>query len=337
MRVAVLTMAGAGFLAAGGATVYAASEAPVQLQRSYPAQKVVIDGFQGTLTITTAAPGAPVTVRASGKPEAMKRLDVRQDASGVLIRYASQSNSVWWPWSMLDWSQDRIDDLTMTIGAPKGTEFDMDEVAGRVSAGDLDAPLRFGGMGSGSAKFGKVTRARLEVAGSMDVTIGDSTGPLDVDIAGSGAVRAGSGSDVRLDVAGSGEFYSGALSGGFDADVAGSGDATVASVNGPVSVDIAGSGNIVIKAGRADPFKVSIAGAGDVDFGGEAVNPQVSIAGSGSVTVASMSGNLKQDIQGSGDFIVKGSIPRQEPSAPVQPTAPTPPAVPPPPAPPPAP
>jgi hypothetical protein len=339
MRAAVLLVVSTGLMAAGGASVMAASEQPVQLQRSYPAEKVVIDGFRGTLTITTAAPGAPVTVRASGKPEAMKRLDVRQDASGVLIRYEPQSNSVWWPWSMLDWSQERTDDVTMTIGAPRGTEFDMDEIAGRVSAGDLDAPLRFGGTGSGTAKFGKVTRARLEVAGSMDVTIGDTQGPLDVDIAGSGTVRTGSGSQVRLDVAGSGEFFSGALTGGFDADIAGSGDATVASVNGPVSVDIAGSGNIIIKAGRADPFKVSIAGAGDVDFGGEAVNPQVSIAGSGSVSVASMSGNLKQDIQGSGDFIVKGSAPNNEtvpkpPASPTPPAAPVPPAAPSPPSPP---
>jgi hypothetical protein len=330
MRIAIIaTLAlGAGFAAYSG--IAADNAAPVTLQKSYSANKVTVDGFRGTLTITTAMPGTPVTVRASGKPEFMKHLDVRQDANGVLIRLELPSNTVWWPWSVLDWSQVRSDDVVMVIGAPKGTEFDMDEVAGKVVAGDLDAPLRFGGMGGGTAKFGAVTRARLEVAGSMDVSLGDSQGPLDVEIAGSGAVTAGRSTQAVLKIAGSGEFTSGAIAGGLDAAVAGSGDATVASVNGPVDLAIAGSGNVIIKSGRADPFEVSIAGSGDVDFGGEAVNPKISIAGSGSVTVGSMTGSLSQDIQGSGDFTIKNTSTPKPPSAPAAPAPPAPPAPPPP-------
>lgn len=306
-----------GFVAlSAAATGFAANEAPATIQKSFPAAKVTVDGFQGTLTITTAPAGAPVSVHAVGKPDIIKRLDIRQDPNGILIRLESRSKSVWWPWSMLDWSQEHEDDVVMTIGAPKGTEFDMDEIGGRVSAGDLDAPLRFGGIGGGTAKFGTVTRARLEVAGSMNVTLGDSQGPLDVEIAGSGSVRTGAATQTKLEIAGSGAFVSGPLNGGFDGDFAGSGDATVASVDGPVSIDIAGSSKIKISAGRANPFKVSIAGSGDVEFGGEAVDPTISIAGSGDVVVGSMSGSLKQDIQGSGDFRIVGPIKAAPPAEP---------------------
>lgn len=328
MRLVGFVFAGAIALNATS-VVNAASEAPVTMQKAFTAGKVTVDGFQGTLTITTAAPGAAVTIRASGKPEAMKRLDVQQDANGVLIRLESaHSNGAWWPWSMLDWSQGRSDDIMLTIGAPKGTEFDMDEVGGRVSAGDLDAPLHFGGIGSGGAKFGKVTRARLSVAGSMDVTIGDVLGALDAEIAGSGSVFAGSASEARLKIAGSGEFIAGAISKGLEARIAGSGDATVASTNGPVTLSVAGSGNVVIKSGRADPLKVSIAGAGDVDFGGEAVNPDISIAGSGNISVGSMTGKLTQSIQGSGDFTIRAQSKPAGPAPASPPAQPTPPAAP---------
>ena len=332
MRLVVLGFVTGGLAIAGVSGVYAAGEgAPVTQQKSFAAGKVVVDGFYGTLTITTAAAGAPVTVRATGKPEIMKRLDIRQDANGVLIRMESQSKTTWWPWSALDWSHERADDVALTIGAPKGTEFDMDDVFGRVSAGDLDAPLRFGGAGGGTAKFGNVTRARIEVAGSMDVALGNSQGPVDIEIAGSGTARMGSATKARLEIAGSGEFFVGAISGGLDAQVSGAGDATIESVNGPVSLDLSGSSKVVIKAGRADPFKVEISGSGDVDFGGEAVNPDVSISGSGSVAVASMSGSLKQDISGSGEFVVRTPAAPKPPAAPVPPTPPAAPTPPPPP------
>ena len=290
MKHAIVFVLVAGLGVGAPSAVFAAAETPVTLQKSFTANKVTVDGYRGTLTLTTAAPGASVSVRASGKPDVMKRLDVRQDANGVLIRFETRSNDVWWPWSVLDWSGMRNDDLVLTIGAPKGTEFDLDDVAGTVRTGDLDAPLKFGGIGGGSAKFGNVSRARIEVAGSMDVSLGNSQGPLDVEMAGSGTVIAGSSTQVRLEMAGSGAFTSGPISGGLDASIAGSGDAVVASVNGPVSLDMAGSTTVAIKSGKADPLKVSIAGSGDVDFGGEAVNPNVEIAGSGTVTVGTMSG-----------------------------------------------
>ena len=41
-----------------------------------------------------------------------------------------------------------------------------------------------------------------------------------------------------------------------------------------------------IDGGVADPFKVDIAGSGDVRFGGTANNPDVSVMGSGDVWIA---------------------------------------------------
>ena len=45
----------------------------------------------------------------------------------------------------------------------------------------------------------------------------------------------------------------------------------------------------------ADPFKVDIAGSGDVRFGGTANNPDVSVMGSGDVWIAAYTGTLSSD------------------------------------------
>ena len=57
-------------------------------------------------------------------------------------------------------------------------------------------------------------------------------------------------------------------------------------------LSIAGAGDTRINGGRADPFKVSIVGSGDVSFAGEAVDPQISAIGSGEVWIKSYTGKL---------------------------------------------
>jgi hypothetical protein len=292
--------------------------------RTFQSAKVVVDGFTGQITIREAPNGASIHVRAEGKADAMKRFDAREEGGAVLIRLGDNSSDFWWPWSLLNWQRDRYEDMRLVIDAPKGTEFDMDGIIGRVSAGDISAPLRFGGVGGGSAKFGNVMRARISVAGSMDVIIGNVSGELDAEVAGSGSITTGDAHVARLSIAGSGDIRTGAVRGGVSIESAGSGETRVGAVNGPVEIDIAGSGDVTIARGQATSFSVDIAGSGNVAFGGHANNPNIDIIGSGDVTVASYSGDVDQSIMGSGNFNTRNTNARapESPIPPIPPVAP---------------
>lgn len=122
--------------------------------------------------------------------------------------------------------------------------------------------------GSGDLLVGALTTPALKLAlsGSGDAKVqGLSTDEFEVSIAGSGDVGAsGSARQVRLGIAGSG-----------DADLAAlSADA--------VSVRVAGSGDASVTANRQ--LEVSVAGSGDVRYGGAVTTVKSSVAGSGSVT-----------------------------------------------------
>jgi hypothetical protein len=283
-----------------------AAEGPrTSTQKSFNAKRVHVDQFTGTISLETAPQGSPVTIKATGKTELMKELELRQDGETAVIQLVTTETDLWWPWSILDWSRTNYDDVAITISAPLGTEYVMERIAGDVRGGDLNAPLVFEGVGGGSARFGAVTRAKVRVAGSIDVTVGDVQTELDCEVRGSGEIKTGSTAKARFVIAGSGDIVTGPVNGGLDLKVSGSGEADVASVSGPVNIDLAGSGDVVIRGGRADPFAVSIRGSGNVDFKGEAVNPTISIRGSGDVEVETMSGRLTQSIQGSGTFTVR--------------------------------
>ncbi|ODV08556.1 MAG: hypothetical protein ABT20_11930 [Rubrivivax sp. SCN 70-15] len=122
--------------------------------------------------------------------------------------------------------------------------------------------------GSGDLRVGALTTPtlKLSLSGSSDARLqGLSTGSLEVSIAGSGDIGAsGSAKQVRV-------------------GIAGSGDADLAALNADaVSVHIAGSGDASVTANQQ--LEVSIAGSGDVRYGGAVTNVKSSVAGSGSVT-----------------------------------------------------
>ena len=121
--------------------------------------------------------------------------------------------------------------------------------------------------GSGNTTVGalKTPSLRLSLAGSGDATLDALTADaLEVRVAGSGDVKgAGTASQVKLTIAGSG-----------DVDLA-------ALVAEQVTVSIAGSGDAKVTANQS--LGVTIAGSGDVVYGGAVTAVRTSVAGSGSV------------------------------------------------------
>lgn len=121
--------------------------------------------------------------------------------------------------------------------------------------------------GSGTIESDAIStdRMSLAVAGSGDVRVKElSADEVDASIAGSGDVKAGGkAARVKLSIAGSG-----------DADLSGL-------TANDVKVSIAGSGDASVTANQA--LAVSIAGSGDVRYGGAVTAVKTSILGSGDV------------------------------------------------------
>jgi len=111
----------------------------------------------------------------------------------------------------------------------------------------------------------KTPSLRLALSGASDAKLqGLTTEHFEIHISGSGDVAArGSATQLKLSIAGSG-----------DADLA---DLTA----DDVSVRIAGSGDAKVTANKA--LSVSVAGSGDVSYGGAATAVKTSVAGSGSI------------------------------------------------------
>lgn len=121
--------------------------------------------------------------------------------------------------------------------------------------------------GAGVVQVGalKTPQLHLSLAGSGDARLASlSTDALEVRVAGSGNVHAaGQATEVKLSISGSG-----------DVDLA-------ALVADDVSISIAGSGDAKVTANKS--LKASVAGSGDVVYGGLASNVRTSVAGSGSI------------------------------------------------------
>lgn len=162
-------------------------------------------------------------------------------------------------------------------------------------------------ISAGEAVFGDVGRSN-----SLDLTnqgcgawiIGNVERRLRLDQAGSGDAHAGDAGSAELSVAGSGDIATQAIRGPVTAVSSGSGGITVVSIHGPLDARIAGSGDIHVRGGRIGKMSASIAGSGDVVFGGVADSLNASIAGSGGVTVAGVTGAVTRRVFGSGEVKV---------------------------------
>lgn len=301
------------------------------IDQTYTVRRVRLDDLVAQVEIVTVPQTGPVRVQASGTPETMKELHVRTVGDELVIRLDSDAEEAWFPWNLFNMlSRDRkAQDLRVRITAPIGTPYDIDGMVGQINAGDIDAPLRLEGHAL-QARFGRVLRAKVSIAGSGRIELGAIKETLGLEVAGSGNFSAASAQSAEVEIAGGGDVVIGPLAGPLNAEVAGSGDIRVAQVNGPIEIEIAGSGSVLIDGGTAPAFSVVIAGSGDVTFKGHAVNPSVEIAGSGNVTVGSYSGSLNQEVMGSGEFKTLNQGAPQPPPQPAPPpaAAPAPPATP---------
>jgi len=174
-----------------------------------------------------------------------------------------------------------------------------------------DAPLivirapRDVNIDAGGAVYGSIGRGASAIelgnGGCGDWVVANTDGPVEVSSAGSGDITVGTSRSLEVNLAGSGDLTAGAT-GRFEANVAGSGGAVVAAVDGDTDISIAGSGEVAIRRGRAPNLSISIAGSGDIDFGGTAGDVSVSIAGSGDIRIAEATGAVSRSIIGSGDI-----------------------------------
>lgn len=162
-------------------------------------------------------------------------------------------------------------------------------------------------LAAGDAVFGAIGRSNsLEFAnaGCGDWTIGNVAGEMRISQAGSGDTRAGSAGRAELRIAGSGDITTQDIRGGLIAVSAGSGDIIAASVDGPFNARIAGSGDIHARRGAVTDMSATIAGSGDVDFGGVARSLKASVVGSGDVHATSVTGEVSKRLVGSGEVHV---------------------------------
>ena len=174
-----------------------------------------------------------------------------------------------------------------------------------------DAPLivirapRDVNIDAGGAVYGSIGRGASSVElgndGCGDWVVANTDGPVDLSFGGSGAVTVGTSRSLDVSLGGSGEVIAGAT-GSLDLSMGGSGEAQIAQVDGDADISIGGSGEVAIRRGRIPNLSVSIAGSGDIDFGGVAGDVSVSIAGSGDIRIAEATGAVSRSIVGSGDI-----------------------------------
>lgn len=273
---------------------------------SHDVETIRFEDVIGTFIIEVTS-GGEVEITASGPEDKVSDLEI--DASGDTLRIEGKGGRKSWSgWGgMFNWSSNddrRLEDYpAFIVKAPAGTDLIMDDVAGRIRAGDLRSELKISDA-SLDGEIGDVESARIGIAGSGELSVGEVAGEGSIAIAGSGNVEMGNvGADGKITIAGSGDASMGTVAGGMKVAIAGSGDAEVESVNGPVQVAINGSGDVEIGSGRADPLKVSINGSGDMTFGGVAVDPRISVNGAGDVVIESYEGSLTTS--GSGEVTIR--------------------------------
>ncbi|WP_439472686.1 GIN domain-containing protein [Brevundimonas sp.] len=179
---------------------------------------------------------------------------------------------------------------------------------GRVNVSD--APLivirtpRNVDVNASGAIYGSVGRGARSLdlghggCGRWDVANVD--GPVSLSIGGSGDIRAGTSASLEVAIGGSGSVTAGATR-DLDVSIGGSGDVMVSRIDGPLEVAIGGSGDVDVRGGNAPKVDISIAGSGDVNFGGVAGDVDVSIVGGGDVAIARATGSVSRSIMGGGD------------------------------------
>ena len=186
------------------------------------------------------------------------------------------------------------------------TPMDVHLTASGTAFGHIGAShsLKLVNSGDGDWRVDPVaTQVDATNAGSGDIHLA-TCGDVTLNTAGSGDFTIGDIQSIRTSQAGSGDIKVGHIYGPAHISLAASGDFTAQMVRGDTDISIAGSGDVTIREGSAPHFKATIAGSGDIRFGGTAGDVSASIAGSGDIHVAHATGHISKQVMGSGDINV---------------------------------
>ncbi len=296
--------------------------------KSFQTSALRVDDMVGNVRVNVA--DGPMKVDVSGSRNLVGGLTVRTEGNVLHISGGDPVGFNVWDWSKwFDFSHihdDTDGKLFIKVTVPKGSDVRIEDLVGNATVGDTYGPVRLETT-AGDSTVGRVSEARVSMAGSGKTSIADVAGDLRIEIAGSGRVTTSHAGSVRAEIFGSGSAQVGAINSGAHVEIAGAGDFSAARVNGPVNVDIAGSGNVKIADGVADPLRIDIAGSGDFYFGGTAVEPRISAMGSGNVKIKAYRGQIHND--GMADVQIGGVAMPATPMVPPIPPVPPMPHVPP--------
>jgi hypothetical protein len=260
--------------------------------KTFSTKNVSVRDIVGNVSIAVRD-GGPATVQISGDKQRVDETFVRQEGDTMQV-VGHAYNDVWDWHHWFDFSEHSHGALQVKISMPRGGDVQVDGLVGDAQIGDTMGSMHFEAVATNST-IGRVSDAKISLAGSGNVKIASVQGDLNAETAGDGKIMAGNVGAVRADVAGSGAVELGNINGDLHLDIAGSGDFSAKRLNGGAHIDIAGSGSVHIDDGQADPFHVDILGSGDVRFGGVAVDPHISGFGSGQVKLHAIKGKLSSD------------------------------------------
>jgi hypothetical protein len=261
--------------------------------KTFGEKNVSVHDLVGNISIAVRD-GGPTTVQINGNKQRVDETSVRVEGDTVQV-VGHAYNEVWDWHHWFDFSDHMTQgSLQVKITMPRGGDVHVDGLVGDAQIGDTMGSLHFEAVATNST-IGRVSDAKIELAGSGKVSVASVQGDLNAETAGAGKIMAGNVGAVHADVAGSGAIDLGNINGDLHLDIAGSGDFNAKRLNGGAHIDIAGSGSVHIDDGQADPFHVDILGSGDVRFGGVAVDPHISGFGSGQVRLHAVKGKLSSD------------------------------------------
>jgi len=166
----------------------------------------------------------------------------------------------------------------------------------------LDAEVSASGAVFGS--IGRTHSLSLGHTGCGDWTVANVETTLNLSQAGSGDTQIGTVGSAKVEIAGSGDVSLVSAAKGLGIEIAGSGDVAAQTIDGPLKIEVAGSGDVDIQGGAVGALDISIAGSGDVSFGGTAASGALNIAGSGDISVHKVTGAVSRSVMGSGEISI---------------------------------
>ncbi|MFN9356408.1 MAG: hypothetical protein ACK6A4_06290, partial [Alphaproteobacteria bacterium] len=125
----------------GGMVATQPEAGPVSnVDQVFRAKSIRLDNLVAEVDLVVA-PAEAVRVTAKGEPDALKRLQLRLVGDELQV---VQTRAKGQEWQVLGWTvfgiqtnEEEVSDLKLTITAPAGTPYEIDDMVGKINAGDL--------------------------------------------------------------------------------------------------------------------------------------------------------------------------------------------------------